>query len=94
MKIIANKIPQISQAFTQIETPYIFNNGVSYVEHKLEWVKTFNANRDNEWELNVVIHDLSVNVKASGIYLYVDGVCVSNFGLRETIAKKFGLFYR
>lgn len=96
MKIIANKIPQISQAFAQIETPCIFRNNFGYVEHSIEWITPF-SEEDNGWELNVVIHNLSVNVKAIGLDVFVDDKKLSfadSLNLKQIIAKKFGLSYR
>jgi len=94
MKIASTVIPQISQSFTQISAEYIFNNGVRYVNHSVEWITPFKPSRDNTWELNCTINDLSVNVKAIGTQLYVDGIAHPNFGLRSTIAKKFALSHR
>lgn len=56
MTIIANEIPQISQAFTRIKSP-------------IEWVKPFNAKRDNEWELVVNGN----TVKAVGVDVFING---------------------
>lgn len=88
MKIIANEIPQISQAFTCVDNSrqYIFRKNGKAIGHTFAWVKPFDANRDNEWIATVTVEGNTCTICAKGIYTYLNGVCVSSFGLKGAVA--------
>ena len=99
MTIVSTFLPQISQAFSRIDgkttssTIYAPNALGGYTGHRIEWIAPFSI-EDNGWELNVVLHDLSVNVKAIGLDVFVDDEKLSfadTLDLKRIIAKKFAL---
>jgi hypothetical protein len=90
-------LPEISQAFSRIDgkttssTIYAPNALGGYTGHRIEWIAPFSI-EDNGWELNVVLHDLSV--KAIGLDVFVDDEKLSfadTLNLKQIITKKFAL---
>jgi len=73
MKAYFTEIPQISQAFTQIDArttgSTIYWKGEA---HKVEWITPF-SREANGWELNVTLMGVRVNVKAVGLDVFVNG---------------------
>jgi hypothetical protein len=92
-------LPEISLAFSRIDgkttssTIYAPNALGGYTGHRIEWIAPFSI-EDNGWELNVILHDMSVNVKAIGLDVFVDDEKLSfadTLNLKQIIAKKFAL---
>jgi hypothetical protein len=97
--IVSTDLPNISQVFSRIDarstnsTIYAPNANGTNTPHHIVWIAPF-SRKDNGWELNVVLHDLKVNVKCIGLDVYVDDVKLSSievFDIKAIIAKKFAL---